>query len=295
MISEKYLAGFIDADGHFGVRYRVGATPDLIFVLSQRIDRVYVIQDLREMFDVAAAITVKGKYANLSLRCGPAVRVMERLAKYMVMRRRYVEWLLVARKLWPVMRDQSDIAKVKAEVKAARRWCDSDAELPNYPTRKWMAGYIDADGCFSGRMCNHTFYPKLTFLTEPFDTEAIRLVHKAFGGAMHTNKDGNVVLDISLGDPSKAIEVLEFCAPHLEAKKAVAYFLLGCAKNGNFRDGDTIHKIVKQLNSQEQRLSDPTSEAARLLSTVKFDIPKMRQGRPPGVKDTKPRKPKMKR
>lgn len=295
MISEKYLAGFIDADGHFGVRYRIGATPDLIFVLSQRIDRVYVIQDLREMFDVAAAITVKGKYANLSLRCGPAVRVMERLAKYMVMRRRYVEWLLVSRKLWPVMRDQSDIAKVKAEVKAARRWCDSDAELPNYPTRKWMAGYIDADGCFIANATNSGCYARLSFVTEPFDTEAIRLLHKAFGGSIHTMKCGNVAYSLYLGDPSKAIEVLEFCAPHLEAKKAVAYFLLGCAKNGNFRDGDTIHKIVKQLNSQEQRLSDPTSEAARLLSTVKFDIPKMRQGRPPGVKETRPRKPKMKR
>jgi len=295
MNSEKYLAGFVDADGHFGVRYRVGATPDLIFVLSQRIDRIYVVQDIQEMFGTGAALRVTGSYATISLRCGPAVQVMERLAKYMVMRRRYVEWLLVSRKLWPVMRDNDGIAKVKAEVKSARRWCATDAELPNYPTRKWMAGYIDADGSFTGNTNEGAFYPKLSFVTEPFDTEAVRLLHKAFGGAVNIMKDGNVSYNLALGDPSKVIKVMEFCADHLVAKKAVAYFLLGCARMGNFRDGDTIKQIVKQLNSQEQRLSDPTSEAARLVSTVNFGIPKRPQGRPVGVKELRPRAPKMKR
>ena len=86
---------------------------------------------------------------------------------------------------------------------------------------------------------------------------------------------------MQLSQPSKATEFLSYFAKDLVIKKPQAYFLLGCAANGNFRDGNAIRDTIKALNSQQHRLSDPAGTAASLVSEIDFGIEKRRQGRPP--------------
>ena len=100
----------------------------------------------------------------------------------------------------------------------------------------------------------------------------------------------NAVWSVSLSQPSKIEQVLGYCAQHLRRKQAQAYFLLGCAKGGNLRDGEAIHSAIITLNAQQHRLSDPTAEAHTLLQGVDFGIARRTMGRPVGVTETKPRR-----
>jgi hypothetical protein len=286
MISEKYLAGFLDADGYLGVRARIGACPDLEVGVAQLNKGAVVLEALRDMF--GGVIVDDGVYSKLSMRGGPARKCFERLKKYLVLKQDHAERMLELIDTSGVLRTRDDVLAVRERVREIRNY--GATQQPNFPSRKWMAGYIDGDGSFSVKVCRKTgyAYPTLSILAARNYIVGVHLLEKAFGGILTPRKQ-NLVWQIQLSDPSKCKEVVGHCAQHLVLKQAQAYFLLGCAANGNFRDGITIRETIKTLNSQQHRLSDPASVAAEYLRQVRSDIPKRRQGRPPGVKETKPR------
>jgi hypothetical protein len=61
-------------------------------------------------------------------------------------------------------------------------------------------------------------------------------------------------------DAAKATAFLSFFAKHLTLKKEQAYFVLGCAEMGHFRDGATIGDTLKVMKARPHRLSDLASE-----------------------------------
>lgn len=287
MLVEKYMAGFIDADGHISVRTRIGARPDLLFSIGQEAGFAEPLHELQDEFGGIIRSKFGGKHLELCMRSGPARKVIERLKKYLVLKKdqaiRYLDFV-----------DSSDVLRTEQDVKAAR---ERIAEIrrygamyePNYPSRKWMAGYIDGDGSFAVSVNNGLAYPVLRILAAPNYIVGVTLLHKAFGGTL-TARGDNLVWSLQLTQPSKIEQVLGHCAPYLRKKQAQAYFLLGCAKNGNLRDGETIRSAIKALNAQQHRLSDSAAEADRLLQTVRFDIPPRRLGRPAGIIETRPRR-----
>lgn len=286
MISEKYLAGFIDADGCLSVRARIGASPDLEVSVSQLHKGAVVLEAIQDMF--GGQIRRDDTYSHLSMRGSPARKCFERLKKYLVLKRGHAEHMLGLVDTSRVLRTKDDVLAVRSRVKEIRAY--GATQQPNFPSRKWMAGYVDGDGSFTVKVCKKTgyAYPSLTICAAKNYIVGVHLLEKAFGGRFVVQKQ-NLHWWVSLSDPSKCREVIGHCAQHLVLKQAQAQFLLGCAANGNFRDGTTIREVIKALNSQQHRLSDPASVAADYLRQVRFDIPKRQQGRPLGVKDTKPR------
>lgn len=279
MFSEKYLAGFIDADGHFSVRARLGARPDLEFSLAQE-------ESFREPLDYMAqefggVIRTKQykdkNYLELCMRGGPARKVFERLKKHLVLKQLQAERFLELTDNGKILKTKEDVLEVRRRVKEIRAY--GAIHQPNYPSRKWMAGYIDGDGSFTIGLNGGYAYPKLSILAAPNYLVGITLLQKAFGGTI-SGIGQNAVWQIQLTDPAKAIKVLEHCAPYLIKKKAQAYFILGCARNGNFRDGKPIRSAMMNLNSQQHRLSESTSVADQLVRAVDFTVPKRQQGRP---------------
>lgn len=288
MLSEKYLAGFVDADGHFSVRARIGARPDLEFAVAQDAGFKEPLLALQEEFGGIIREKHGGVHVELCMRGGPARKAFERLKKYLVLKRDQAERFLDLVDRGVVLKDEADVKAVRERVREIRAY--GAIHEPNYPSRKWMAGYVDGDGSFTVKVCRKTgyAYPALTILAAPNYIVGITLLHKAFGGRIQAIGK-NAVWTVSLSQPSKIEQVLGHCAPYLLRKQAQAYFLLGCAKGGNLRDGEAIHRTIKALNAQQHRLSDPASHASSLISQVRFDIPKRSQGRPPGVVETKPR------
>lgn len=272
-VNEKYLAGFLDADGHLSVRARKGARPDLDASFAQRAEYRDILEYAQSLFGGVIREKFDGQHCELQMRSGPARKAMERLKKYMVLKRHHAEQFLELVDGSTVLHTNEEVKQVREIVKSIRR--QGAQVTPNYPARKWLAGYIDGDGSFTVKVCNKTgyAYPKLTIMAAPNYTVGIELIQKCFGGviAQHGN---NFLYTLQLSQPSKTKEFLGFFAKHSHVKQGQVYFLLGCAKNGHFRDGATIREAVKTLNAQQHRLSDPTSHARELLSTVNFDIQK---------------------
>lgn len=293
-LSDKYMAGFLDADGSIGVRSRVGARPDLIVEVAQRVMYREVPEAYVTTFGGYLRERLDGQYVYAAMRGGMARKCVERLKGYLVCKHDFAAGALKLVDEAPVLQTQQDVADVRAQVRALR--AVKGQTTANYPPRKWLAGYFDGDGCFSVKVCPKTgyAYPIAAILAAPAYRAGIDLIAKAFGGAIHQAGD-NWTWQLQLSQPSKAKEFLEHFAHHLVIKRAQAAFLLGCAVGGNFRDGNAIREHVKALNSQQHRLSDPAGHAASLMQQVRFDIPKRRLGRPPGVIELRPRAPKRSR
>jgi len=282
-MSEKYLAGFIDADGHLSVRARKGARPDMEFSVAQRSDFTEPLIELRDMFGGRIREKFSGEHLELQMRCGPAVKCIERLKKYMVLKQHHAAQYLDMAFRAPVLRTDSEVLEFRQKVKAVRR--EPNKFVRNFPSRKWMAGYIDGDGCFAIKKCKKTgyAYPFLTILAAENYTPGIELIQKAFGGAIRISGT-NSILQLQLSNPSKAKQVIGYCGKHLRKKYDVAHFILKCAKSGNFRDGEAIRRTVSALNSQQHRLSDSTVTVDDHINEIRFDILKKKVGRPIGVK-----------
>lgn len=284
MFSEKYLAGFVDADGHLSVRARVGARPDLVFEVAQRTTHSDVLRYAHELFG-GILRTEQVLYTKLSLRGGHARQAFERLKKYLVLKRDQAERFLDFVDRSMVLKTEGDVKAVRQHVKEIRAY--GATRQPNFPARRWMAGYVDGDGSFAVKVCKKTgyAYPSLSILAAPNYVVGVTLLHKAFGGQLQAMGQ-NAVWAVSLSQPSKIERVLSYFAKHLVLKKPQAYFLLGCAEKGNLRDGETIRRTIKALNAQQHRLSDPAAEAARLVQEIRFDIPARSLGRPKRVRAT---------
>lgn len=229
-----------------------------------------------------------GEHAELQLRGGPARKAFERLKKYLVLKQDQAERYLDLVDRGVVLRTRDDVLAIRRRVKEIRAY--GATHQPNYPSRKWMAGYIDGDGSFVVKVCKKTgyAYPALTVLAAPNYLVGITLLQRAFGGCIQAMGQ-NASWTVTLSQPSKIEQVVGHCAKHMLRKQAQAYFLLGCAQGGNLRDGAAIHRAIKALNAQQHRLSDPASYAADLVKQIRFDIPSRPKGRPSGVIETKPR------
>lgn len=288
-MDEKYIAGFIDADGHISVRARVGARPDLLVVVAQKVMHREVVEAIQEKFGGHLSVRrIKdADHISLQMRGGPARKCLERLKKYMVLKRHHAEQMLDLVDASEVLHQQCEVLGVREKAKAIR--AQGASRLPNFPSRKWLAGYFDGDGSFGVKVCGKTgyAYPVASILAAKNYVAGLVLLHGAFGGSV-CGVGENAFWQLQLSQPSKVKKFLSYFAPHLQIKKAQAYFLLGCAEH-NFRDGIKVRDTIKALNSQQHRLSDPASVAADYVRQVNFEVPKKPIGRPKGAKDLKPR------
>lgn len=278
-MNEKYIAGLLDADGHLSVRARIGAKPDLEASIAQATAYRYLLEYAQAQFGGQIREKHNGVHSELCMRSGPARKCFERLKKYMVVKRHHAERMLDLVDSSFVLHDRDQVKDVRQQVKQIRAY--GADRIPNYPSRKWLAGYFDGDGSFVVKVCKKTgyAYPVASIIAAPNYTVGIVLLQQAFGGRICAVSN-NALWQLSLSQPSKTKQFLEYFAKHLHIKRAAAYFLLGCAEH-NFRDGIKIRQAVKDLNSQQHRLSEPEAAAKRYLQGIDFDIPKRPLGRPP--------------
>lgn len=277
MLTEKYLAGLIDADGYVGIRARQGARPDCDVELSQRAQYREVVESLVERFGGHFRIREINcaQYASACLRGGPALKLIERLSKYAVIKR---PWMNAARELVQssgVLATQDEVLAFRQEWKRRKREASNTER--NFPSRKWLAGYFDGDGSFVIQRNVSGAYGMATIMSEPHLGCGVRLICNAFGGHIREER-GNLLWTLYL-PPSKIREFVGYFADELVIKKAQAYYLLRVASGGNLRDGEIIRTHMQHLNAQQHRLSDPAGYAAQLARSVRFDLPR-RSARP---------------
>lgn len=258
-LSEKYIAGFLDADGYIGIHWKAGKYKPLLMVgFSQRTSHDKVLQLIQKELGGAMRIkTIKDRdYSELVLKGKAATMALYRIKKQLIIKRHYADVCLdlVSQGI------PEDLDKAKAYMKEQRRI--KSLPLPNYPPRKWLAGYFDGDGSF---ICVVRYKGaaefKCSIAASYYDVEGIEIIQKNFGGRINNHRSKDVKMWTLGLPPSKARKFISYFAKHMILKKDQAYHILNCASVGHYRDGRNIKEAMKQLKAQEHRLSDLEASA----------------------------------
>lgn len=272
-LSEKYVAGFFDADGTVCLQFNGRGRPTLYVGFSQKTSKDEVLKRIQEEFGGSFGV-VKingGLYSHLTFCSKNAGKLLNRVHKHLVIKRHYASVCMETAEKKVI-----DSLEVKKYLKSQRR--QRSYPVPKHPTRKWLAGYFDGDGCLSVTDIMRPFgqaHIIAHIACSDYDTEGIDCIKNYFGGAIHNMCDGRCrQWALSLSDPSKAKEFLGYFGKHCIVKRDQVLFVLGCAEMGHYRDGKSIKAALKQLKAQEQRLSE--SGVAQMVSTIK-DLPKQKR------------------
>jgi len=257
-LSEKYIAGFLDSDGSIGIAYRyIGKSRDsskmrthVMMSFTQLTRRDDVLFRIKEVIGGSIQYNDERQATSLKLLGKKAEMALARIQKHLVIKRHYAAVVL------DIAGSIVDRKETTAFLKVERK--RKSLPLPNYPSRKWMAGYLDGDGCFGVRVPKNRTSAQLTLeaSSSDYDSEGIELIQKAFGGSIATASNGITSYTLTM-PPSKAKQVLGHWGKYAIIKKHQADFILGCAKMGHYRDGKSIKASMKQLKAQPHRLSEP--------------------------------------
>lgn len=259
VLSDKYIAGFLDSDGSI----RIDKTGRLCLVFSQKLSNDGVIELIHKALGKGSLLVRTGRrrgkicYSRrLALQGQAAIDILCRLKPHLVTRRRNADKLL-------------------REIGFTERV--GPPSIPKHPARAWLAGYFDGDGCIYAHANRRggSATVKVSIDGNVDERDGMELVQKAFGGTIGTRGSGKVLRWSMVLDASKAKEFLSYIAPHLLNKREQAYFVLGCARMGHFRDGETIADILRVMKTHPHRLSDLASEVdvSSYVARVK-DIPR---------------------
>jgi hypothetical protein len=260
MVSDKYIAGLLDSDGCVTFKYLKNKANKEVegeftayaqIAFTEAVGKSNTIPLIQENLGGEIYIQKRANQSNpgfagakdlqtLHFQGSKAVSIAKKIRQYVFAKRGLLD-LVCEFNTKSVVREEF-ASRVK-EVRATGQY------LPNYPTRKWMCGYLDGNGAITGRLANSgLFYPMLTCSSWDADKGLLELMKKQFGGSVCDIKGRHAAKwDVFLTDPSKCIQILEYL-PALIRLKPQRDYLLSCARVGNFRDGKTIRAHLMSLN-----------------------------------------------
>lgn len=216
MIDVKYFAGFIDADGSFNLFVQKLANG--LFKIYPKVSLAQLefrnesLRELAEHYGVAVHTINNGTLTNVSLHCAKAITFINLIKNHLVIKKEVAEYLLsVAGKEVT----EEELKAIKSVVKQLRK---QNVPNKNFPSRKWMAGYIDGDGCFYSKVTkNGVLNCKLIIASSSDALAGLELIKKSFGGSIRIEGNSSKYeLHIS---SSKATELYDYIGKHLRIKK----------------------------------------------------------------------------
>lgn len=245
MIDEKYTAGFVDADGSIGIHpvklvdgsFRIHAK----LQLGQLAKNDQTLRDVAEEYDVAIRPKVQPNGAifhTVDLVGTKATMLLDRIGKHLVIKDELAKYVV---SLNGSTVNGPTLKSIKQVVKLLRK---KDVPTKKHPSRKWMAGYVDGDGCFYARVGkNGVLNSKLVIATSADALAGISLVQKAFGG--HIRTQGRAAyLEVYLSS-TKIKELYAYFGTHLRNKKSqmlLAHDFIGSGKHSRAR-GATLESL----------------------------------------------------
>jgi hypothetical protein len=242
-LSDKYAAGFLDGDG--SILIENNPVKRLVLAFHQKELNSGVIDLLFQRLPGGIRDDRSGRRnstvthaARLRFTGRKAIDILCRLKPHLVAKRVRTNHIL------------SELGSIE------RVGTDNS---PVYPDRKWLAGYFDADGCIYAGVNRHggSASVQLSIDSDGLEKDGLVLAQKAFGGVIRQRgKTGNCWRWELKASPALVCKFFEPIAQHLLVKREQAYFILGCAKMGHFRDGKIIADTLKAMKTHPHRLND---------------------------------------
>lgn len=229
----KYLAGLIDADGHFGFEFtnnRCYLT--LSITAADSIDRGQYVFNLPNTTGYGSSCKKERRSGWSTVTVWKLSRktdlemLLPRLIKHLVIKGAHAQRML---ETWQTFRTKTlsdiEVEQLKQFTKLSRA-AAGPLKAKKHPTWAWIAGYLDGDGSFIFKKppSQKTARMLVQATAHENDLVALELLHKAFGGTL--NNRGVVAPHIydwkhSLGRSNKsfAIRFLSKVVQHSRLKK----------------------------------------------------------------------------
>ncbi len=253
MIDYKYFAGFVDADGSIGIHIqkrdndRYGLYPKC--QIGQLSFRANNLKEIAEEYNVSVTEKRNTDFSIVELTGRKALRFIEHIKGHLVIKDEVADYILNL----PSEVSKEELKAIKKVVKSLRK---KSEPTRNHPSRKWMAGYIDGDGCFYARTSpTGTLNCKLIVASSVDASAGLKLLQKAFGGSIR-NAGNTCHWETYLG-VSKAKQILDFCGSHLRIKKTQSILV---------RDYICSNKHSKYQGAT----AETNKEFCKLLATTKY-------------------------
>jgi len=255
MISEKYVAGLIDSDGsiHFS-SINDNWKPTLVITICQKQSQSTVLYDMKELFGgrIYVKVVKESSYIYYTLIGKAAKALLSRVVKYMVIKRTYSLWCLEMTTLPVKNKDE-----FRDRVKEARK--TQSLPLPNFPTRKWLAGYFDGDGCISVSKVNPTTgnaHLVVTIAAHNDDLAGLSIIHKNFGGYLYPIANGRCT-QWRLTEIHQIEKFIEYFCKHSIIKHTQLYLALNYIRSKHIT-GEQLKMELSKLKTDPQRLNEET-------------------------------------
>lgn len=261
----KYYAGLADADAYIGMQ--VNKNNDGSYTLYSVIKYAFrwdtarkVLPDICEHFQVNSWEFEKDLGANqeaVQLTGKKAVRLLEQLSNHLVLKKELARWAIGIN---ASRVDAVGLAEARSRLKELRS--DVTPSVKQYPSRQWLAGYIDGDGCFT------SVYDKkygglvfrLMITSHKDDPQGIELIRKTYGGEIYVRGDRNLAYYLSLADVGKGDRILSEVLPHIRVKRAQADFVRHVLRSGrHLKKNGATPESNKELHLKLQELKKPIS------------------------------------
>lgn len=264
----KYYAGLYDADGSFSIQARKLANGNFKIqpraVLTQLTFRDKPLRDLQREFGGTLYTDKHEEHKGwqettvLVMTCAKALRLMEHLKKHLVIKKEIVDFI---QNVSGKEVNQDVLNVVKKSVKELRY--EIHPLRTNQPSRRWIAGYVDGDGCLRAQVSKRGYLKvRLEITSYDRDTQGVELLQKAFGGSI--NKHGkNAIRWVLYITESNAQKVLGCFVRHSKIKQDQVQYALNFLNNGKHLrnrgatlESNTEFKETLSAMKQPQRLSE---------------------------------------
>lgn len=267
----KYYAGLLDSDGSITLMpYKVKDKFILRFMVSysQKTDSAWILNDLAQELGVEILNSVRvdsrtskvNEESKLNISSNKCIQFLNQISKHLVVKKVLADYALSmdGKEVTDV-----ELKKIRCVFKELR--ADLKPSSKNFPTRQWLAGYIDGDGYVGGsfRPRDGNLEFRCVITTHKQDPQGIELIHKYFGGYI-VHQDNVSRLGINLCR-TKAEEFITYFNSHLKLKKNQFDYVLNILRKGlhlkkNGANAELNYKIHSTLKNMKkpQRLNEQT-------------------------------------
>lgn len=268
----KYYAGLLDSDGSIQLMpYKVKDRFVLRFMVSysQKTSSSWILEPLSRELDIDICHTSRvdvrtGKIndeSKLNISSNKCIQFLDQIGKHLVVKKVLADFALKMDKREVSQLELKQIREVFKDLRS-----NLSPPTKNFPSRQWLAGYIDGDGSIgsSFRQRDGNLEFRCVITTHKNDPQGIELIHKYFGGYI-VHQDNISRLGINL-TKSKGEQFITYFNSHLKLKKNQFDFVLNVLRKGlhlkkngaNAESNYEIHSTLKEMK-KPQRLNEQSS------------------------------------